>query len=236
MVRCKKCGKEIKDKNWPVENTGGLCPDCAYEDFKEKGKQGKIVLENRKGKMTEQEKMKHKKWIMFEKQIAVFLGEFDAHVEIADEEDRFLTPEELRVWEQRLKRIWEEHIQNMGNAQWLELFRQCYSCQNRNSPGADTIMTLGVIRCSNQDCSKHKEFSRMFNQIYTRRDIDRAREHMDEMTRTPETEEEATAMIEAAGNKLNLSGEEMGRNTDKKQKEHIEIKEKEKESKEMMYQ
>ncbi len=109
----------------------------------------------------------------------------------------------------------------MGMQEHLEQFRTCYNCQNRNSH-ADTIMTLGVIRCENQDCSKHKEFSRMFNTIYTRRDIDRAREHMDELLKTPE---------DYVPDMSNISGETMEHNTDMRQKDT----EKEKESKNTMY-
>ena len=211
---CKKCGKEIKDKRWPVGNTGGLCPDCAYEDFL--GKSGGIVGGTHKnGKL-------HEKRMMFEKQLAIFLGEFEAYAQIADDEDRFLTTDELKKHEGKLMRIWEEHIRNQGMQEHLELFRQCYSCQNRNSH-ADTIMTLGVIRCENQDCSKNKEFSRMFNTIYTRRDIDRAREHMDELLKTPEDF--------TPDNSSNVSGETMERNTNMRQKDT----EKEKDAKEMMY-
>ena len=60
----------------------------------------------------------------------------------------------------------------------------------------------------------------MFNTIYTRRDIDRARERLDELSKTPK-DFKPENMTEA-------SGEDMENNTDMKQKEHIEQREKEK--------
>ena len=177
-----------------------------------------------KEKIEEKEK-KHRDWMLFEKQLAVFLGEFDAAVQIADDENRFLTPQEIRVWEEKLQRIWEEHICSRGMQEHLELFKHCYSCQNRNTP-TDPLITLGIIRCQNHDCNKHKDFNRMFNTIYTRRDVDRAKEHIDELTRTPE---------DFIPDMSNIPGETLEKNTDKKQKEHIELTEKEKSAKEMMY-
>ena len=211
MVRCKKCEKEIKDKNWPVENTGGMCEDCAYNDFMGKGGFEKTKKEEEKGNME------HEKWMMFEKRLAVFMGEFDAHVEIADDEDRFLTPEELRVWEQRLKRIWEEHIKNTGQEEWLESFKRCFNCQNRKTP-TEPLMTLGVIRCENRECKQHRDFSKMFNQIYAKRDVDRAKRHVDELLRTPEDFEPG---------KEGISGETMMRTT--------KLKERDRESRNVMY-
>lgn len=222
MVRCKKCEKEIKDKTWPVENTGGLCMDCAYKDFLEKGSgETKKVVGG-----THKNRKEHEKWMMFEKQLAIFLGEFDAHVQMADEGNSFLTPDELKQWEQRLQRIWESHIKSRGMEKHLELFKQCYSCQNRHTP-TDPLMTLGVIRCQNHKCEHHKKFNKMFNQIYTRRDVDRSKEHMDKVLKIPEDFEPD---IE------NISGETMMRNTELKQRDIEKNVEKDKESKEMMYQ
>ena len=220
MVRCKKCKKEIKDKTWPVENTGGLCSDCAYEDFLGKGSGNIKVVGGAQKNMVG-----HRDWMMFEKQLAVFLGEFDAAVAMADDEDRFLTPEELKQWEQKLQGIWEEHIKNTGQEKHLELFKQCYSCQHRNTP-TDPLMTLGVIRCNNQECDERKKFNIMFNAVYTKKDIDRAKEYMDKVLKIPE---------DFTPDMSNISGETMEYNTDRKQEEHIEQREKEKDAKEMMY-
>ena len=223
MVKCKKCKKEIKDKTWPVENTGGLCPDCAYEDFLKKGS-GNIKIDGVGG--AQKNMVGHGDWMIFEKELAVFLGEFDAAVRVADDEDRFLTPTELKKHEGKLRRIWETHIKNTGQEKHLELFKQCYSCQNRHTP-TDPLMTTGVIRCNNQECDERKKFNEMFNAVYTRRDVDRGRERLDELTRTPEDF--------IPGNIDSVSGEDMEKNTDRRQEEHIEQAEKEKESKEMMY-
>ncbi len=203
MVKCKKCKREIKDKGWPVENTGGLCPDCAFEDFREKI-----------GKEDEET-------VSFEMQLTKFSVEYDEIVEIADDEDRFLTTEELRVWEQRLQKIWETHIKNTGQEKHLETFKQCFSCQNRNTP-TDPLITIGVIRCQNQDCEHHEKFNEMFNTVYTKHDIDRAKEHMDKTLKTPE---EYTPVAD------NISGEMMQENTELKQKDL----ERDKESKNRIY-
>jgi len=213
MVRCKKCGKEIKDKNWPVENTGGMCEDCAYDDFREKGF-GETKKDDKK---EEKKNIAHEKQMIFEKELAVFLGEFEAYAQIADDEDRFLTPEELRVWEQRLKRIWEEHIKNTGQEEWLESFKRCFNCQNRKT-STEPLMTLGVIRCENRECKQHRDFSKMFNQIYAKRDVDRAKRHVDELLRTPEDFEPG---------KEGISGETMMRTT--------KLKERDRESRNVMY-
>lgn len=174
----------------------------------------------------DKEDVEHEKWMKFEKQLAVFLGEFDAAVKIADDEDRFLTPEELKQWEERLRGIWETHITHTGNALWLELFRACYNCKNRKTP-TDPLMTIGIIRCQNPECEHHEKFNEMFNTIYTKRDIDRAREHMDEMLKTPEEFK--------PGNIDSMYGEEMEHNTDMKQKQQEKEQEKEKEVNQIMY-
>ncbi len=52
----------------------------------------------------DKENMEHEKWMMFEKQLAVFLGEFEAYAQIADDEDRFLTNDEMHGQKEKLQR------------------------------------------------------------------------------------------------------------------------------------
>jgi len=190
--------------------------------LEDKKEEEKVAVENKKKKKKEEEDEEHRDWIVFEKQLAVFLGEFDATVQIADEENRFLTTPEIETLEQKLLHIWEEHITKTGKTQHLKLFKNCYKCKNRNTHSEgqdDMLMTLGVIRCGNTKCDKKQAFTEMFNTVYTKRDIDRAREHMEELLKTGE-------------NPIEGDGLDMVKNTETLEKNT----QREKEAKNMMYQ
>ncbi|MBU4502860.1 MAG: hypothetical protein KKA79_09770 [Nanoarchaeota archaeon] len=92
-----------------------------------------------------------------------FLDELEKFAREQGEKHRML------VW-RKVKQlcVWEDYVQNTGNAKYLSRFRKCYNCTKVWSPE----LTFGIIQCEDTACKHYKEYREMYNHIYANLDID----------------------------------------------------------------